>query len=191
MPSFTSWNTVIGDFGEFDSGGYISQLGFSLIYDSLSETEYSYAVDTLSSIDMTIHSFYDIVTADVGYITHTSLEPDDDYRPTITYLEATVDNTQAVAYSTSEGRGLQSKFGFTSGSTSQDIYEEAIMELIGDFELQLNPTRQTFRRLSPGSIGPHNLMSFGSWRLKYTQESERHGLLGSNDKPVGVKGGGY
>jgi hypothetical protein len=187
--SFASWNIIRVDIGLFDSAGYISTLEFTQVYDSFGPDAYEYAVSNLAPTDMTINSFYDVITSDQGYVTHTSLEPSESYMPTITYLEATIDNTQAVAYSENEGLGLRSKFGFTSGSTVQDMYDDTILELIEDYELELNPTRQTFRRLSPGTIGPHNLMSFGSWRLRYAQESQTKSLL--RPRPPTSGEGGY
>lgn len=158
-----NYNTLIVDIGDFASSGYISQLDFSYVWDSLSPDNYETAIGNLSSTDMTINinwSFNDEFTE--GYIVHTTIEPDVDFTPTVTYLEATIDNIQAAAYSEAEGNGLQSKYGFSSGSTVGDIYTDGILAIAEDTTYMVARQRQTFVRLNPSELHASELSSFGN-----------------------------
>ena len=158
-----NYNTIIIDIGEFASSGYISQLDFSVVYDSIRPDEYETALENLPSTDMTINtnwSFNDDFTK--GWLVHTTIEPDVDFTPTVTYLEATIDNVQAAAYSEAEGNGLQNKYGFSSGSTVGDIYTDSILSISADTSYVAVNQRQTFVRLSPSDLRPPELSSFGN-----------------------------
>ena len=186
----TTYNLLIYNMGEFASSGYINQLDFDYLSDSSEPWEYENAIANLPSTDMTINNLYNFeaqsrmvgstVTVEAAATSiYTSIEPDINYAPTVTYLEATIDNVQAAAYSEAEGNGLQSKYGFTSGSTVGDIYTDSLLALTAEMDWAMLEQRQAFPRLKHAMLHPTELSSFGNiaFQLEQVRMEEYKELL--------------